>query len=103
MAYIKVDHKQLDHAAEAVETYITRQKRKMNEMNSSIQSMNSFWEGSDYRTFLQQWDLIRSNDSVSGRMIRSFQNYLDFLRFASKKYKDAQSNAVNRANRLPKF
>ena len=49
------------------------------------------------------WDLIRSNDSVSGRMIRSFQNYSDFLRFASKKYKDAQSNAVNRANRLPKF
>ena len=35
MAYIQVDHQQLDKAADAVEAYITKQNRKMNEMDSS--------------------------------------------------------------------
>ena len=103
MAYIQVDHQQLDKAADAVEAYITKQNRKMNEMDSSIRSMHSFWTGSDYQLFLQQWDRISANDSVSERMIQSFQHYSDFLRFASKKYQDAQSNEVNRANRLPRW
>ena len=64
MAYIQVDHQQLDKAADAVEAYITKQNRKMNEMDSSIRSMHSFWTGSDYQLFLQQWDRNQDDRSI---------------------------------------
>ena len=34
---------------------------------------------------------------------QALESYASFLRFAGNKYKDAQTNAVNRANRLPKW
>ena len=50
-----------------------------------------------------EWQQIKGADSTSDKMLKSLDSYADFLRFAASKYKSAQANAINRANRLPKY
>ena len=103
MAYIKVDHSEFEKAASVIDSYVTKHRNNMNSINSAMNALASSWQGNDYQQVKAEWQEINAYDSTSGKMIRTMQSYADFLRFAAKKYKDAQSNAVNRANRLPKY
>ena len=57
----------------------------------------------DYNQLKKEWQQIKGSDSTSDRMLKSLDNYADFLRFAANKYKSAQANAINRANGLPRY
>ena len=46
---------------------------------------------------------MEAKDSTSGQMIKALEDYADFLRNAGKAYKNAQANAVDHANKLPKW
>lgn len=103
MANIKVDHSQFEKAAFAIENYITKHKNNMQAINQSVDSLSSFWQGNDYNQLKTEWQQINACDSTSEKMLKSLDNYADFLRFAANKYKTAQANAINRANNLPKY
>ncbi len=103
MANIRVDHSQFGKTASAVETYIAKHRNHMKTIDTSIELLHTTWQGNDYSQLKLQWQQINAPDSTSGNMLKSLQNYADFLRFAANKYKTAQTNAINRANRLPKY
>lgn len=103
MANIKVDHSQFEKTASVIETYITKHKNNMQVINQSVDALASSWQGDDYNQLKTEWQQINASDSTSGKMLKSLDNYADFLRFAANKYKSAQANAINRANNLPRY
>lgn len=103
MANIKVDHKKFEQAAGAIEAYVSKHKSNMNAIENAVNSLGTCWHGADYAQFQREWQEIKGTGSTSDKMIRSLEQYADFLRFAANKYRSAQENAVNRADRLPKY
>ena len=101
MANIKVDHSQFERTASAIDTYIRNHKSKMNSIDKSITALGTAWQGSDYNQLQTEWQQIKGADSTVLKIYFSYFHY--FLRFAANKYKSAQANAINRANRLPKY
>ena len=57
----------------------------------------------DFIEFKKQWDMVTDGESTYAEMIKALESYSKFLLHAGEKYKNAQINAVNRANRLPKY
>ena len=84
---------------------ITFKIRNLNlkKSHQSIDSLNVQWQGSDYAQLQNEWRQMNASDSTSARMIKSLDNYADFLRFSANKYKSAQANAINTAGRLPRY
>ena len=103
MARIEVDHSQLTIMATKIDAYISSHKANMKQINSEIDGLNVNWKGADYNQIEKEWNQIKSSESTSGKMLKSLDNYAEFLRFAANKYKSAQSNAINRANKLPRY
>lgn len=103
MANVKVDYGQIENAVSVIETYITKHKNNMGKMNQSVTALGASWQCNDYSQLKSEWNQINSKDSTSGKMLQELDEYADFLRFAANKYKSAQNNAINRANRLPKY
>lgn len=103
MAYINVDHSKFEAAASAIETYLDRMKTKMNTASGEITKLSAAWQGDDFNQFKAQWEKVTAGDSTYSEMRKSFEAYAKFLRFAAQKYKDAQIDAINRANSLPRW
>lgn len=103
MAYIKVNHRQLENTAAEIDAYVDVLKRKMNNAQSDVTALSSFWEGSDYIQFKSEFNKLDDKYSAHSQMIKALESYSNYLKAAAKKYKDAQSNAVNRANDLPRW
>lgn len=97
---IKVDHSKFESTANKIDNYISEAKRKMNSMNNEMSGLMSGFSGKDAAAFSGQWDKVDEEGSVYRNMNKSLQSYSDFLREAGKKYRDAQTNAINRANRI---
>ena len=100
MAYIMVDHRRLEKTAGDIEGYINAHRRAMSDIDSNIISLSSSWQGEDYRQMVCEWNEMKNGSSTSEKMLKSLDNYADFLRWAARKYKQAQIDAINRANRL---
>lgn len=100
---IKVDHSKFDKAANAIESYNGTLKTKMGNANQTVTGLLSSWKGIDARAYKTKWDALDENGSVYYKMRKSLDSYAEFLRSAGNKYKTAQANAVNRANKLPKW
>ena len=103
MAYIKVDHSKFSGAASAVDDYVSQLKSKMKSAESEVNAMVSGWEGDDYTQFKKQWSTLQAKGSAYSEMVKALEAHSDFLRYAANKYKEAQSNAINRANSLPRW
>ncbi len=103
MANIQVDHRYLEKVANSIDDYVKLQKQKMREIENTIADLNGSWDGTDYEQVKYEFQQSNSAESTSAKMIKSIENYADFLRFCSNKYKSAQINAINRANRLPRY
>ncbi len=73
----------------------------MKGIDDAVTGLGRKWQGADYDQLKQEWNQIKGNNSASSDMEKAMRSYADFLRFAAGKYKNAQSNAINRANRLP--
>ena len=103
MAYIKVNHSQMETAASAIDGYVSNHKAKMRMIDSEMSNLISYWSGEDYQSVKTQWEEMKSKDSTSEKMVKAMENHAKFLRYAAGKYKEAQSRAVNRADNLPKW
>lgn len=103
MAYIKVDHSKLEAAASSVDTYVSNHRKKMQSIGIEINGLSVSWSGKDYAQVKREWEEMNESGSTSAKMIEAMENYAKFLRYASGKYKEVQSRAVNRANSLPKW
>lgn len=104
MAYIKVDHSKFESAASAIDSYIGLMRRKMLSANAEIEYLHTGnWQGVDSSRFVEKWKRVMEDTSTYGQMIESLDSYAKFLRYAADKYKTAQTEAINRANSLPKF
>ena len=100
MAYIMVDYRRLEKTAGDIDGYINSHKRAMSEIDNNIVSLGASWQGEDYFQLQREWDEMKSVSSTSEIMLKSLDNYADFLRWAARKYKQAQADAISRANRL---
>ena len=101
MAYLKVDHSEFEKTASAIDDYVELLRRKVNvEANSEIERLSASWQGDDNIQFKTQWDKVTDRDSTHYKMMKTLESYAEFLRLAAKKYKDAQTKAINRANGL---
>lgn len=103
MAYIEVNHRNLQSIASEVDSYISRQKSMTQTITQTINGLSTSWQGDDYAQFKNSWLHSESSNSTLDNMIKSLDGYAEFLRYAAKKYIDAQEKAVNRANRLPRY
>ena len=103
MANIKVDHSKFAGTATAVDNYVRLLKTRMNQANNEVTHMARAWEGADYTRFANQWSKVTNGESTYAEMVKSLEAYAKFLRMAESKYKQAQINAVNRANSLPRW
>jgi WXG100 family type VII secretion target len=102
MGRIRVDHSRFEQVAGKIDEYVRKHKSEMAAANSEVQGVYSSWQGEDAAKFQLQWEGVAAGDSVSQKMLNSLENYAEFLRFAATQYREAQANAVNRANGLPR-
>lgn len=100
MANIKVDHSKFDTTASAIDTFTSTLNSKMNKANSTMTGLFSSWNGKDASAYKTKWDALDGSDSTYYKMKKSMEGYSKFLRTAGNKYKQAQIDAVNRANKL---
>ncbi len=100
MAYLKVNYKELENTANAIENYIKKHRQEMSAIDGTIISLESTYSGTDYNQLTKQWNDMNSKDSTSECMLNALDNYAQNLKYASSKYKEAQKNAVDRASRL---
>ncbi len=100
--FIQVDHRQLEKTAEAIDQYVQKHQYIMRQANNEVEELSNAWSGEDYVQFQMMWQNLSIEGSTSERMLSSLKNYAEYLRVASQKYKKAQSEAINRANRLCK-
>lgn len=103
MAYIKVNHSKFARTAEEVEDYVLVMKAMMSRAQEDVNLLLSSWKGDDANVFNSKWSTITENGSTYAGMVKSLESYAKVLRFAGEKYKNAQINAVNRANSLSRW
>ena len=101
MAYIKVDHSKFESAAAEIDEYVNSLKRNMQSANGEITKLAANWQGADFAQFNIRWNNVTNSESTYYKFINSLESYSKYLRYASQKYKDAQTRAVNRAESLP--
>ena len=101
MARISVDHSQFEPAAQAVDKYINQMKNQMNKADGEVSTLSASWEGSDFAEFKNKWNGVIQKGSVYDGMKQALENYASFLRYAGKRYKEAQADAYNRAQSIP--
>ena len=100
MGFIRVNHSQFEAAASEIEDYVANHKKYMVSAGQEVTTLTSTWQGKDATQFQTQWNKVTNNDSTSHNMTKALENYAKFLRYAASQYKDAQTKAVNSANRL---
>lgn len=103
MAYIYVNHQKLGAAATAVDDYLQTLKLKMVYADSCVYSMVQSWQGNDAQAFSAKWDCLEDQFSTYYALVKSYENYADFLRDAESRYKRAQADAIDRAYLLPSY
>ncbi|NMB33475.1 MAG: hypothetical protein GX992_04450 [Clostridium sp.] len=101
MAYIKVDSSRLERTAKVIDTYIGKHKLNMKNATGELDTLSGSWQGADFDQFKSEWYKSTEKGSISQSMIEAMESYADFLRYAANEYKNAQANAVNKANAIP--
>ncbi|RHW42731.1 hypothetical protein D1B31_03865 [Neobacillus notoginsengisoli] len=99
-SFIKVNYNEFDKAADAIETYITRQKTNMEKATREVNVLAGSWKGKDYQSFKVKWNELAGAGSTADSFAKSLESYAKVLRYAATQYKEAQKKAINRANSL---
>lgn len=101
MSKIEVDHSKFKTTSESINAFISESKKKMSEANEELFVLG--WQGNDAEAFKNKWQEVSGDKSYYREFVTALENYADFLDYAAEKYKEAQINAVNRANGIPKI
>lgn len=100
---IKVNHSQFDKTAQALDDYVSKMSKQMSSADFAMKTMFFSWKGIDASAYKTKWDKVMNSDSTYGNMKKTLTSYSKYLRNAGNKYKNAQANAINRANKLSKW
>lgn len=103
MSVIRVDLRELEKTADAVDEYVISQRRNMRNIDKVVGSMASFWQGPDYAAFLNSWNSISKHNSDTRKTLTGLENYASALRRATVLYRDVQNKAKNRAASFCKY
>lgn len=103
MSYIKVDHSKFESTALDIDNYVSMMKKKMQIAQNEVTSLSSSWQGTDFVQFRKNFDEVDNKSSVHVQMVKALESFSGYLRYAAKKYKEAQNRAINRANGLPRW
>jgi len=100
---IKVNHNKLEAAAKEIDTYLSLHIGEMKKASGEVDTLSTSWKGDDSIQFRVNWSRLDDKGSTSEQMITALTDYAEFLHFSAQKYKKAQTDAINRANRIPKW
>ena len=100
---IKVNHDKLEAAAKEIDVYITLHKGEMKKASGEVDVLATSWSGDDSTQFRVNWSRLDDKGSTSDQMLMALTDYAEFLHFSAQKYKKAQTDAINRANMIPKW
>lgn len=104
MAVIEVNHKTLRNVAKAIDNYCDEQNREMRSADSAVKQMlSSGWTGADAYTFSDKWESVDDSSSTTVKLRDSLKKYSEGLTACANEYQNAQEEAYNEANRLPKW
>ncbi|MBQ8611220.1 MAG: WXG100 family type VII secretion target [Oscillospiraceae bacterium] len=103
MAKIKVDYKELEKTADEVKSYIEAHRALMKEIDAEVSALGTEWQGEDYEHTKKEWAEMKGKESTSEKMLRELDSYEELLRYAAKRYRDAQKTVVQMANKLPRW
>lgn len=103
MAYIRTDFERFDNAIIITDEYVDLMKSEMANAGGEVNVLATTWQGADSEEFKTRWNTVTEEKSAYIQMVKAVDSYSSFLRFALNKYKDAQANAINRANSLPRW
>ncbi|WP_462410825.1 WXG100 family type VII secretion target [Neobacillus sp. Marseille-QA0830] len=98
--FINVNYTEFEKAATAVDSYVNKQKDKMNHANQVVAELGASWQGKDYQAFKASWNELDDAKSTAGNMKKAMEDYADTLRYVADQYKKAQKVAIDRANSL---
>ena len=99
---IRVDHGKLESTASEIEQYVKVLKRKMQSAESEVNTLSASWLGTDATQFKAKWDTVTNKESAYGQTVKQLESYAQYLRYAAKKYKEAQTKAIDTATHLPR-
>lgn len=102
MSSIDVNPNKIDAASKIIDSRVKSIKNKMGKATNQVSALSSSWVGKDYIQFKSQWDRVSDTSSTYAKTIKALESYSGYLKYASKKYSKAQTDAINRANSLPR-
>lgn len=97
---IKVNHQDLSDAAKKAKSFVSLNKRSIRQITLKLPYIAAYWYGDGSVAFVDQWNDLCSSYSVNGKLNTAMEKYGRCLEVAAEKYKKAQIDAINRANRL---
>lgn len=101
---IKVNHAELSSTAKLVENYVNASKQRMKTMSNGVEGLNQVgWVGTDYDQLANKWQGVNRKGAVYYNFNKGLKEYADYLKYCAEQYKKAQSQAISRANSLPKW
>lgn len=103
MPHIRVDNDEIEKMIGQINMCLEQMNGQMRMATDTIIAMEANWRGSDYSVFRQKWNKIINNDSSYMKEMEQLKYILSKLRYATSKYKVAQRNSFDRANRLPRI
>ncbi len=74
----------------------------MQSAQQEVDHLATYWQGTDAVQFKSKWGTVTNNQSTYHTLISQMESYAKYLRNAAKEYSKAQSNAISRANSLPR-
>ncbi len=95
---IIADTTRLDSTAQSVITLADNYHQEYFALFSSVQQLQSTWEGVDNKAFTEQIEGFRDDFQ---RMEQLMRDYAEFLKKTAATYRQAQSEIVNAAQTLP--
>lgn len=99
--FIRVNHRQLESAASIIEANMSTRKSLISQATSQVVGMKGAWDGMDYSAYLSRWNGMIAPTAQFAQSDKALKSYVDFLRYASGQYKNAQATAINKANLIP--
>ena len=104
MARIEVNHADLRTVASAINAYCTKQDSEMRSADAEVNAMLSKdWIGDDAHAFGSKWINVNASDSTAIKFRKNLKNYGETIAACAELYRNAQIDAYNSANWLPKW
>lgn len=97
MAKIQVNTKMLSGAVDALESYCSQHKVRIQNINSSIDTLRTTWKGSDSDAMHKEWEKMKKEKSEINKIKTVMSSYADLLRFSIANYLEAQEKAQTEA------